>query len=588
MPVTRLTTLDYLVMAACVAAVLGIGWALRRTMRSSSDFLLAGQSLPSWVTGLAYLAANMGALEVIAMGAAGARYGIAAAHFFWIGAIPAMLFAGLVMMPIYHGSGARTVPEYLRLRFDEKTRTLNAVLFSILAVVSAGVSMYAMARLLDLLLGWSFGASVLALAAIVLAYVLLGGLRGAMYNGVLQLLLLVFGLAPLVFLGLRATGGWELLQHRLTQAAINGMRTQTMYTHAWKGMGDPATNAMGVEGFGLVVGLGFVLSFGYWCTDFRVVQRAMAAGSMTAARRTPLIAAAVKMLLPFLVIVPGMIALVLGGGEGATAYGGIGQGIIPARRAADGTAMVDAMGRTILDFDMATPMMLVTLYPKGLLGLGVAALIAACMAGMAANVTAFNAVWTYDIYQARVRKGASDGHYLWMGRVATVGGVLLSVAAAFAASAFNSILDFLQLGVAFVGAPLAATIALGVFWRRVTGHGAFAGAVTGTLGAVVHHGISLPRGAMPGIRGGFLVPRLGYPSDLAQGFSTAIVAFALCFLVTIIVSFLTRPRAEAELRGLVYGLTPQPAEQHLTWVQRPVTLAIAVLAVTVWLNVVFY
>lgn len=588
MPVTRLTPLDYVVMATCVAAFLGIGWALRRTVRTSSDFLLAGRSLPSWVTGLAYLAANIGVLEVIAMGAAGARYGIAAAHFFWIGAVPAMLFAGLVMMPVYHASGARTVAEYLGLRFDAKTRALSAVLFSILAVGSAGASMHVMARLLESLLGWSFAAGVILLAALVLAYVLFSGLRGAMYNGVLQLLLLVCGLSTLVFLGLRATGGWELLQHRLTQAAINGMRTQTMYTHAWKGMGDPATNAMGVEGFGLAVGLGFVLSFGYWCTDFRVVQRALAARSLTAARRTPLIAAGVKMLMPFLVIVPGMIALVLGGGEGATAYGGIGQGIIPARRAADGTAMVDAVGRTILDFDMATPMMLVTLFPNGVLGLGVTALIAACMAAMAANLTAFGAVWTYDVYQSRVGEVANDERCLWMGRVAMVGGSVLSVAAAFAASAFDSILEFLQLGVAFVVAPLAATMALGVFWRRATGHGAFAGNLAGMLAAVIHHGISLPRGAAPGIRGGFLMPRLGYPSELAQGFSTAIVAFAACFFVTIIVSFLTRARAEEEMSGLVYALTPKPAEQHLTWAQRPMTLAIAVLAVTVWLNVVFY
>ncbi|MFP5355812.1 MAG: sodium:solute symporter family transporter, partial [Gemmatimonadota bacterium] len=301
-----------------------------------------------------------------------------------------------------------------------------------------------------------------------------------------------------------------------------------------------------------------------------------------------LIAAGVKMLMPFLVIVPGMIALVLGGGEGATAYGGIGQGIIPARRAADGTAMVDAVGRTILDFDMATPMMLVTLFPNGVLGLGFTALIAACMAAMAANLTAFGAVWTYDVYQARVGEVANDERCLWMGRVAMVGGSVLSVAAAFAASAFDSILEFLQLGVAFVVAPLAATMALGVFWRRATGHGAFAGNLAGMLAAVIHHGISLPRGAAPGIRGGFLVPRLGYPSELAQGFSTAIVAFAACFFVTIIVSFLTRPRAEEEMSGLVYALTPKAAEQHLTWAQRPMTLAIAVLAVTVWLNVVFY
>lgn len=588
MPVTQLTTLDYVVMAIYFAVVLGIGWALRRKMRTSTDFFLSGRSLPPWVTGLAFLSANLGAQEVIGMGASGAKYGIATAHFYWIGAIPAMVFVGLFMMPFYYGSRARSVPEYLKLRFDEKTRTYNAVSFAAMTVFSSGVSMYAMGKLLNLLLGWDFDTSVLISAGIVLAYVLLGGLTSAIYNEVLQFFMIVFGFAPLVFLGLRATGGWTMLQHRLTQAAINGMQTPTVYTHAWKGMGDPATNSIGVEGFGLVMGLGFVLSFGYWCTDFLVVQRAMAADSMTAARRTPLIAAVPKMLFPFLVILPGMIALVLGGGEGATAFGGMGQGLIPAKHAADGTAMIDAMGRTVLDFDLATPMMLVTLFPTGMLGLGLTALIASFMSGMAGNVTAFNTVWTYDIYQTHIRKGATDEHYLWMGRAATVGGILLSVAAAYAASAFNNIMDFLQLIFAFVNAPLFATFALGMFWKRSTGHGAFAGLLAGTLGAVVHHGISIARGSAPGIKGAYFAPMLQYPSELAQTFWTAIIAFTTCFVVTIVVSMLTRPRAEGELTGLVYSLTPKPAEEHLTWIQRPATLAVAVLAMTAVLNVLFY
>ncbi|HPV75063.1 MAG TPA: sodium:solute symporter family protein, partial [Gemmatimonadaceae bacterium] len=477
MPVTQLRTLDYVVMAIYFAVVLGIGWALRRKMRTSTDFFLSGRSLPPWVTGLAFLSANLGAQEVIGMGASGAKYGIATAHFYWVGAIPAMVFVGLFMMPFYYGSRARSVPEYLKLRFDEKTRTYNAISFAAMTVFSSGVSMYAMGKLLNLLLGWDFDTSVLVSAGIVLAYVLLGGLTSAIYNEVLQFFMIVFGFAPLVFLGLRATGGWEMLQHRLTQAAINAQITPTSYTHVWKGMGDPATNSIGVEAFGLLMGLGFVLSFGYWCTDFLVVQRAMAADSMTAARRTPLIAAVPKMFFPFLVILPGMIALVLGGGEGATAVGGIGQGLIPAKLGANGAALIDATGRTVLDYDLATPMMLVTLFPTGMLGLGLTALIASFMSGMAGNVTAFNTVWTYDIYQSHIRKGASDEHYLWMGRVATVGGILLSVAAAYAAGAFNNIMEFLQLVFAFVNAPLFATFALGMFWKRSTGHGAFTGLV---------------------------------------------------------------------------------------------------------------
>ncbi|MBK6844223.1 MAG: sodium:solute symporter family protein [Gemmatimonadaceae bacterium] len=588
MPVTQLRTLDYVVMAIYFAVVLGIGWALRRKMRTSTDFFLSGRSLPPWVTGLAFLSANLGAQEVIGMGASGAKYGIATAHFYWVGAIPAMVFVGLFMMPFYYGSRARSVPEYLKLRFDEKTRTYNAISFAAMTVFSSGVSMYAMGKLLNLLLGWDFDTSVLVSAGIVLAYVLLGGLTSAIYNEVLQFFMIVFGFAPLVFLGLRATGGWEMLQHRLTQAAINAQITPTSYTHVWKGMGDPATNSIGVEAFGLLMGLGFVLSFGYWCTDFLVVQRAMAADSMTAARRTPLIAAVPKMFFPFLVILPGMIALVLGGGEGATAVGGIGQGLIPAKLGANGAALIDATGRTVLDYDLATPMMLVTLFPTGMLGLGLTALIASFMSGMAGNVTAFNTVWTYDIYQSHIRKGASDEHYLWMGRVATVGGILLSVAAAYAAGAFNNIMEFLQLVFAFVNAPLFATFALGMFWKRSTGHGAFTGLVAGTLGAVVHHGISLARGAIPGIKGGYFATMLTYPSELAQTFWTATAAFTTCLVVTIVVSMITRPRPDEELKGLVYSLTPRPTEGHLTWVQKPSTFAIAVLAMTAVLNVIFF
>lgn len=581
---SRLTKL----LARYFAVVLGIGWALRRKMRTSTDFFLSGRSLPPWVTGLAFLSANLGAQEVIGMGASGAKYGIATAHFYWVGAIPAMVFVGLFMMPFYYGSRARSVPEYLKLRFDEKTRTYNAISFAAMTVFSSGVSMYAMGKLLNLLLGWDFDTSVLVSAGIVLAYVLLGGLTSAIYNEVLQFFMIVFGFAPLVFLGLRATGGWEMLQHRLTQAAINAQITPTSYTHVWKGMGDPATNSIGVEAFGLLMGLGFVLSFGYWCTDFLVVQRAMAADSMTAARRTPLIAAVPKMFFPFLVILPGMIALVLGGGEGATAVGGIGQGLIPAKLGANGAALIDATGRTVLDYDLATPMMLVTLFPTGMLGLGLTALIASFMSGMAGNVTAFNTVWTYDIYQSHIRKGASDEHYLWMGRVATVGGILLSVAAAYAAGAFNNIMEFLQLVFAFVNAPLFATFALGMFWKRSTGHGAFTGLVAGTLGAVVHHGISLARGAIPGIKGGYFATMLTYPSELAQTFWTATAAFTTCLVVTIVVSMITRPRPDEELKGLVYSLTPRPTEGHLTWVQKPSTFAIAVLAMTAVLNVIFF
>jgi SSS family solute:Na+ symporter len=442
-----------------------------------------------------------------------------------------------------------------------------------------------MGKLLNLLLGWSFDVSVLVAAVIVLAYVLLGGLTSAIYNEVLQFFLIVFGFAPLVALGLYAVGGWHGLSSRLAEVATARGLPSGAYTHTWSTLGDATQNPIGVEWFGLVMGLGFVLSFGYWCTDFLVVQRAMAADSMTAARRTPLIAAVPKMLFPFLVILPGMIALVLGAGhEGAAA----GQGLVPAKLAANGGPLLDGAGRVVLDYDLATPMMLVRLFPSGMLGLGLTALLASFMSGMAGNVTAFNTVWTYDIYQSHIRRGASDAHYLWMGRVATVAGIVLAVAAAYVAGAFNNIMDLLQLVFAFVNAPLFATFALGMFWRRTTGHGAFAGLLAGTVAAAIHHGLTLPAGVGPGVKGGYLGVLHTYPSELAQTFWTAIVAWVTCFVVTILVSLATRPRPPEELRGLVYSLTARPSDRGLPLRARPWVLAAAVLVLTLALNLVFF
>jgi SSS family solute:Na+ symporter len=572
-------------MAIYFVAVLGVGWVLRRVMRSSTDFFLSGRSLSAWVTGIAFISANLGAQEVIGMGASGAKYGILTSHFYWVGAIPAMVFVGLFMMPFYYGSRARSVPEYLRLRFDEKTRTLNAVSFALMTIFSSGVSMYAMGKLFNLLLGWSFDFSVLVSAVIVLSYVLLGGLTSAIYNEVLQFFLIVFGFAPLVGLGLHAVGGWDGLKLRLAELATTRGLPANAYTEAWVNLGDPSRNPAGFEWFGVIFGLGFVLSFGYWCTDFLVVQRAMAADSMTSARRTPLIAALPKMLFPFLVILPGMIALVLGANA---AGGGAGQGLVPAKLAASGAPLLDTAGRVVLDYDLATPMMLVNLFPSGMLGVGLTALLASFMSGMAGNVTAFNTVWTYDIYQSHIRRGASDAHYLWMGRIATIGGILLSVAAAYVAGAFNNIMDLLQLVFAFVNAPLFATFALGMFWRRSTGHGAFAGLLSGTAAAAIHHGLTLPAGAHSGVKGGYLAVLHTYPSELAQTFWTAIIAWVTCFLVTVLVSLLSRPRPVEELRGLVYSLTPRLTDRGLVWYKRPWVLATVVLLFTAALNAAFF
>jgi solute:Na+ symporter, SSS family len=598
-----LSFIDWLLMFVYFAFVLGVGFALKRYTRTSKDFFQAGRALPAWVCGLAFISANLGAQEIIGMAASGAKYGIATSHFYWIGAIPAMVFLGVFMMPYYYGSRARSVPEYLRLRFDEKTRGFNAISFAFMTVFSSGISMYAMAKLLQILhifdvpfqrMGlppeYMFHVSIAASAVIVLLYVFAGGLSSAIYNEVLQFFLIVAGFVPLVYLGLKDVGGWAGLRATLPAAMM----------HSWRGMGSPDTNPMGVDVLGVSMGLGFVLSFGYWCTDFLVVQRAMAADSMAAARRTPLIAAVPKSLFPFLVIMPGLIALAARPAaqqptavslSPATAVqaSASGTGIIPFKVSdTTGEIVRDGNGRPQLDYDLAVPVMLLHYFPTGLLGLGLTALLASFMSGMAGNVTAFNTVWTYDIYQAYIRPKAPDAHYLWMGRMATVFGIAASVATAYVAAQFNNIMDILQLVFAFVNAPLLATFLLGMFWKRSTGHGAFTGLLAGTAAAAVHHMSTLAAGDVPGIKGGLLAVAHTYHSEMAQNFWTAIFAWSVCFVVTIGVSLATRPREEESLRGLVYSLTERPREAGEPWYARPSVLAIGVLALTVLLNAVFF
>ena len=605
MNVTHLTYIDWLIMLVYFAFVLGIGFALKRYMRTSNDFFLAGRSIPAWVCGLAFISANLGAQEVMGMGASGAKYGIVTSHFYWIGAIPAMCFVGIFMMPFYYGSKARSVPEYLRMRFDEKTRAVNAFSFAFMTIVSSGISMYAMALLIQTLglfkgilpEAYIFHVSIVLSAVIVLGYIFLGGLTSAIYNEVLQFFLIVAGFLPLVWIGLRNVGGWQGIKQTLPASM----------THSWRGMEHANTNPLGVEWIGLVMGLGFVLSFGYWCTNFLVVQRAMAADSEESARRVPLIATIPKMFLPFLVILPGLIAVTVGSqvtGPSAAIHAAASpsgsnsagvpldqahpHGIVPVKTdPITGAAVIDSSGQVVYDYNLTIPALLLHYFPTGMLGLGLTALLASFMSGMAGNVTAFNTVWTYDIYQAYINKTGSDAHYLWMGRMATVGGVLLSIGAAYAVTSFNNIMDALQLVFAIINAPLFATFLLGMFWKRTTGHAAFSGLTIGTLAAVLHHGLTLPMGDAVGIHGGWIHVVYQYPSDMAQNFWTAIFAFFINFAVTVVVSLATRPRPEQELVGLVYSMTPKPVETHLEWYQKPSTLAIAVLAVAAVLNVIF-
>jgi SSS family solute:Na+ symporter len=549
----KLAFVDYLILALYFVFVIGIGWTLRKRNKSAGEFLTAGRSVPVWITSLAFLAANLGAQEVVGMAASGAKYGIMTAHFYWLGAVPAMIFVGVFMMPFYYGSKARSVPEYLKLRFDEKTRGLNAITFAVMTIFSSGISMYALGLLLQLVLGWSFTASVLVSAAIVLAYTYLGGLTSAIYNEVLQFFLIVLGFAPLSILAIMQAGGWSGIQHRLP----------TVFTHTWTYVGHASENPMGVEVFGLVAGLGFVLSFGYWCTDFLVIQRAMAADSMNAARRTPLMAAFPKMLMPFIVIVPGIAAIAL--------TKTIGSGYSLPLKAGGG-----------YNYDLALTTLMSQFYPSGMLGVGLTALMASFMSGMAGNVTAFNTVFTFDIYQSYIRRNQSDAHYLMVGKMTTIVGTLLSVGTAYLAAQFNNIMDFLQLIFSFVNAPLFATFLLGMFWKRTTGNGAFSGLLAGTVAAFTTWSVTVAEN-----KGGWLANLHQFPSTMAQNFWIAIVAWSTCFLVTVLVSFTSAPKSHKELAGLVYGLTDVPRDRNTPWYERPVTLAVIVGAALVILNLAF-
>ena len=547
-----LQRIDYVILAAYFLAVLAIGWWLKSKVRSANDFLTAGRSVPVWITSLAFLAANLGAQELVGMAASGAKYGIMTAHFYWIGAIPAMLFVGIFMMPFYYGSKARSVPEYLALRFDEKTRAFNALTFAVMTLFSSGISMYALGLLLQSVLGWSFTASVLLAAMIVLIYTFLGGLTSAIYNEVLQFFLIVIGFSPLAYLAMKAAGGW----------AVAARKLPAPMTHLWTETARASANPMGVDVIGLVFGLGFVLSFGYWCTDYLVIQRAMASNSMSGARRTPVIAAFPKMLFPFIVIIPGIAAAALA--SSASGY------VIPAKGAG-------------LDYDQVLTSLMVHFYPAGLLGLGLVGLLASFMSGMAGNVTAFNTVFTYDLYQSYVKKGAPDSHYLLVGRLTTVVGVALSIGAAFVAQRYNNIMDLLQLVFGFVNAPLFATFLLGMFWKRSTGHGAFSGLVGGTMAAAITHGLTVAEG-----KGGWLGSVHQFPSTMAQNFWVAIVAWVSCLAITTGVSLMTAPRPVAELEGLVHGMARMPADEGRPWYQRPGPLAAIAVVAVIGLNLWFW
>jgi SSS family solute:Na+ symporter len=567
--------IDYIIIVIYFLFVLGIGWFLRKYMKNANAFLEAGRSIPAWVAGLAFVSTNLGALEVMGMCGSGTKYGMLTTHFYLIGAIPAMIFLALFMMPFYYGSKARSVPEFLKLRYDEKTRGLNAILFAVMTILASGISMYALAILMEKVLGWDFSLSLWISALIVLIYTYLGGLSSAIYNEVLQFFIIIMGLLPIVFLSLKDVGGWAGMKESLATITPAEYAPDT-WLSTWKYTGQASSNPMGVEWFGIFFGLGFVLAFGYWCTNFLIVQRAFAAESKTAARKVPLIGALPKMFIPFLIIVPGIIAFVL------------------MNTPAKGFSLpADAVsGKPIYDY---TVIMLLKQYlPAGVLGLGITALLASFMSGMAGNVSAFNTVWTYDIYQSYIRKRTADEakddrHYLKMGRIATIFAVLLSIASAYIASKFGNIMDFLQTIFSMINAPLFAVIFLGMFWRRTTGHAAFTGLLSGFLLALLHHGLTVPAGATTFFKGGWIGVVHTYPVEMAQNFWAAIFAFSMATAVTVVLSLLTRQlKQESELRGLVYSLTPHEMDKDEPWHKRPAGLAIIVGVISIILTIIFW
>ncbi|SFT54767.1 solute:Na+ symporter, SSS family [Actinopolyspora lacussalsi subsp. righensis] len=542
---------DYLLLALYFAFVLGIGLLARRSVSSSLDFFLSGRSLPAWVTGLAFIAANLGAVEIIGMSANGAQYGMPTMHYFWVGAIPAMLFLGVVMMPFYYGSKVRSVPEFMLRRFGKAAHLVNAISFAVAQLLIAGVNLFLLASIVNVLLGWPLWVSVIIAALIVLSYTGLGGLSAAIYNEVLQFFVIVAALLPLTIVGMIKVGGWSGLVDKVgTQYGANELS-------AWPGNELTGFGSNFLSVLGIVFGLGFVLAFGYWTTNFVEVQRAMASKSMSAAQRTPIIGAFPKMLIPFLVIIPGMIA-------GASV-----QEMMVFKQTGEGN----------VEYNDALLLLMRDLLPNGILGIALAGLLASFMAGMAANLSSFNTVFTYDIWQAYVIRNRPDSYYLNMGRWVTVGSTVIAIGTAFIASGYSNLMDYLQQLFSLFNAPLFATFILGMFWKRMTPAAGWSGLVLGTAAS-----LSV-----------FLMAETGVLDLPGQGasFVGAGAAFVVDILVSVVVSLATRPKPAAELVGLVYGLTPKEDRTASTtgedagWYRRPALLAGIVLVIVIILNIVF-
>jgi SSS family solute:Na+ symporter len=553
MEALTLGVIDWLVVATYFAIVIGLGFYLKRFTQNEEDFFLAGRKNSSWVAGLAFLSANLGALELLGMTGNTFKYGMYVAHFYWIGAIPAMIFLGIYMMPFYYSSKIKSIPGYLKLRFDEKTRVLNGIAFGVMTLLVSGINLYAMALVLRTFVGWDWNVSMWLSAVTVALYVGMSGLMSAIFTEIIQFFLIWFGLFLISILGIVEIGSVQEILNRVPES----------FATLWSTSADPTQNGMMITWAGIVLGLGFVLSFGYWTTDFLVVQRAFSAKDLRSARMTPILASFFKMALPFLVILAGLIALVL------------------SRDPNSGFALLQEGGQ--VNYDSALPLLIARYYPAGLIGLGVTALLAGFMAGQAGNISAFNTVWTYDIYKSVINRKASDAHLLWMGRAATMAGVLLSIVTAYWAKSFPSIMDYMQAIFSWVNAPLFATMLLGMFVWWITPAGAFWGLLAGMGSSFVlflavkfqwidNNVLTLSTSA----------------SDMAANFWRAWWAWVICFGTTILISLFTKRREKSELVGLVKSLTPKVDDSHVTLMRRPETWAIISVVVLVALNLYFW
>jgi len=540
------------------AAVLAIGFYLKGQAETGEDFFLAGREMTAWIAGLSFLSANLGSLELMGWAAAAYQYGILAAHWYWIGAIPAMLFLGIVMMPFYYISKTHSVPGYLKLRFGEPSRALSAITFAFMTVLMSGINMYSMALVMKVVLGWDINFSIWVSSITVAIYVALGGLKSAIFNEVLQFVLIWLGALLIPILGLIEVGGWDNLQARIAQNLGSGD-----YTRLWSTLGSFTDNPMGIHWTGIVLGLGWVISFGYWTTDFLVVQRVLAAKDLRAAKMAPIIGAAFKMMVPFIVILPGLLGLAL----------------LPVKLSGEAAA-VAAGGHS---YNEVLPLMLARYCGPGLLGLGITALIAGFMSGMAGNVSAFSTVWTYDIYRALIRKKASDSHYVSMGRWCTIIGVLVSIGTAYLVMQFLSIMDYVQALFSFFIAPLFGTVILGMLWGRATPAGGFWGLLLGTVSSIAMWAwVKMDPSALS------IIALSSNAKDMAENMYRALWSWIVCVVVTVGVSLITRPLPEKELVGLVYGCTEIPSEGHLRLSERPMFWAGIVFAAFVLLNVLFW